>query len=207
MEYLKRSTKERPRISLILLDWGVRESFHLLHYLKNQSVPREDFEVILIEYYSAISKPLQEFESEVDTWVLLEMPEDCYYHKHLMYNVGVVLSRGEIVMIADSDAMVRPSFLSTVVNAFKHDPLLVYHLDEFRNVRHDFYPFCYPSFEEVLGDGCINNVDGKTKGILEEVDSIHARNYGACMCARRDDVIAIGGADEDLTYLGHICGD
>jgi hypothetical protein len=26
------------------------------------------------------------------------------------------------------------------------------------------------------------------------------------MCARRDDVIAIRGADEDLTYLGHICG-
>ncbi len=57
-----------------------------------------------------------------------------------------------------------------------------------------------------MGEGCINNVDGKTKGILDEIDPMHTRNYGACMCAKREDVIGVGGADEDLTYLGHICG-
>ena len=79
-------------------------------------------------------------------------------------------------------------------------------MDEFRNVRRDLYPFNYPSFEEVLGDGCINNIDGKTKGVLDTIDPMHTRNYGACMCALREDIISIGGADEDLTYLGHICG-
>jgi len=34
LQFLKQSTRERPRLSLILLDWGVRESFHLLHYLR-----------------------------------------------------------------------------------------------------------------------------------------------------------------------------
>jgi hypothetical protein len=123
-----------------------------------------------------------------------------------MYNTGVVVSKGEILMFGDSDAMVRPTFVETILTAFQRDPKIVYHMDEFRNARRDFYPFNYPSFEDVLGDGCINNIGNKTKGILDDIDPMHTRNYGACMCAWRKDIIAIGGADEDLTYLGHICG-
>jgi hypothetical protein len=206
MRVLKQNQQTRPRLSLILLDWGVRESLHVLHYLQQQTIPREAIEVVLLEYYDTVSKPAAEFESMIDTWVLLEMPSDCYYHKHLMYNAGTVLSKGEILMFADSDAMVRPTFVETVFKAFDRDSSIIYHMDEFRNIRRDFYPFNYPSFEAVVGEGCINNVDGKTKGILDEFDPMHTRNYGACMCARRDDIIGIGGADEDLTYLGHICG-
>jgi hypothetical protein len=134
------------------------------------------------------------------------MPPECYYHKHVMYNAGIVFSRGDVVAFADSDAMVRPVFIETILKAFETDPLIVYHMDEFRNVRRDFYPFNYPSFEDVLGEGCINRIGDRTKGIVDELDPMHTRNYGACMCAARNDVIAIGGADESLTYLGHICG-
>ena len=52
MKFIKRSARTRPRVSLILLDWSVRESFHLLHYLARQDVPRDDFEVLVVEYYS-----------------------------------------------------------------------------------------------------------------------------------------------------------
>ncbi len=206
MRIIKQSQRKQPRLSMVLLDWGVRESFHLFHYLNNQTVPRDAFEVILIEYYNTVSEPAGKFDSQIDTWILLEMPDDCYYHKHLMYNVGVGFSQGQIVMFGDSDAMVRPTFVETILKAFDRDPSIVYHMDEFRNIRRDFYPFNYPSFEDVLGDGCINNVGNKTKGILDKYDPMHSRNFGACMCALRDDVIAIGGADEDLSYLGHICG-
>ena len=37
MKFLKRSQRRTPRVSLILLDWSVRESFHLLHYLRQQT--------------------------------------------------------------------------------------------------------------------------------------------------------------------------
>ncbi len=43
---------------------------------------------------------------------------------------------------------------SVSVHAFEHDPEIVYHIDEFRNVSRDFYPFKYPSFEQVLGEDC-----------------------------------------------------
>lgn len=206
MKFVKKSNRLQPRVSLVLLDWEVRESFHLLDYLRRQNVSRDDFEVIIIEYYQKESQPLKIFEDQVDCYVLLEMPHSCYYHKHLMYNVGVALAHGDIVMIGDSDAMVRESFIKTIIDSFDRDRNIVYHIDQFRNVRRDFYPFNYPSFDEVLGEGCINNIGGKTTGVLDEEDPVHSRNFGACMCAKREDLIAIGGSDEDLSYLGHVCG-
>jgi hypothetical protein len=109
-------------------------------------------------------------------------------------------------MIGDSDAMVKPTFMESIINAFEKEKDIVYHMDQFRNMRREFYPFNYPDFEDVLGDGCINNAGGVTAGVLNTEDPIHARNYGACMCARREDLIAIGGADMHIHYLGHICG-
>jgi hypothetical protein len=206
VKFLKRSARHNPKLSLILLDWSVRESFHLLHYLGRQDVPRDRFEVLVIEYYSRVSEAIRKFEDQVDTWLLLEMPEDCYYHKHVMYNAGIVLARGEICVICDSDAMVKPGFIRAIVEAFEKEPGLVLHLDQFRNNRRDLYPFSFPSFEEVAGEGCINNAGGRTAGILDRKDPIHSRNYGACMCARRSDLIAVGGADEHVDFVGHICG-
>lgn len=206
MKIVKRSSRTAPKVSIILLDWSVRESFHILHYLSKQNIDRDKFEVIVVEFYSRESEAVQKFEEQVDGWAVLEMPDDCYYHKHLMYNAGIVLASGEIVVICDSDAMVRETFIGSIIGEFEKDPNVVLHLDQFRNVRPDFHPFSYPSFDDVTGKGCINNVGGKTKGLVDIKDPIHTKNYGACMAANRDDLIAIGGADEHIDYLGHICG-
>jgi hypothetical protein len=206
MKILKRSRRRSPKVSFVLLDWSVRESFHLLHYLSRQTAPRDDFEVIVVEYYSRESPALRPHLSQVDTWAILGMPSTCYYHKHVMYNAGIVLARGDILVFCDSDAMARENFVQAIVEAFDSDPNIILHLDQFRNMRRDFYPFNFPSFDAVLGPGCINNRGGRTKGIADPEDPLHELNYGACMCARRLDLIAIGGADEHLDYLGHICG-
>jgi hypothetical protein len=206
MRFIKKSARSRPEVSLILLDWSVRESFHILHYLAQQTVARDRFEVIVIEYYSRLSRAIQKHADQVDTWILLEMPADIYYHKHLMYNVGIVLGRGKIIGICDSDAMVRETFIKSVLDAFNSEPTIILHLDQFRNDRRDLYPFNFPSFADVVGEGCINYSNGKTVGVSDGTDPLHTRNYGACMCALRSDLIAIGGADEHIDYLGHICG-
>jgi hypothetical protein len=206
MRLLKRSRRRHPKLGIVLLDWSVRESFHLLHYLRQQAVPRDDFEVIVVEYFDRASAALTRFEAEVDTWALLEMPAACCYHKHLMYNAGIALTGAPLVLFCDSDAMVRETFVAAVLDQFDRDPDIVLHLDQFRNVRRDLYPFTYPTFDEVLGAGCINNAGGRTSGVVDTTDPLHTRNYGACMAAPRADLIAIGGADEHLDYLGHICG-
>lgn len=206
MRFVKKNERSFPEVSLIFLDWSVRESFHVLHYLAQQSVSRDRFEVIVVEYYSRVSDAIRIHEDQVDKWLLLEMPADVYYHKHLMYNAGIALSCGKIIVISDSDAMVRKTFLESILRAFQKDERIVLHLDQFRNNRRDLYPFNYPDFAEVVGEGCINHVNGRTVGVRDTADPLHTRNYGACMCALRDDLIAIGGADEHIDYLGHICG-
>ena len=206
MRFIKRSTRKTPKVTLILLDWSVRESFHLLHYLRGQRIERDQFEVVFIEYYSRIAESLKQFADQIDSWILLEMSESCVYHKHLMYNCGLAFAHGEIAVFCDSDAMVKDSFIETIADHFERHSETVLHLDQFRNMRRDLYPFNYPSFQEVLGAGCINNIEGKTSGIMDRIDPLHSRNYGACMCASRKELINIGGADEHIDYLGHICG-
>lgn len=195
-----------PKVSLILLDWSVRESFHICHYLSKQTVPRSQFEIIVIEYYSKESSAVHQFKNDIDLYVLLEMPDFCYYHKHLMYNVGFLFSKGEIIIICDSDSMVTPHFIESIIQTFEEKDNIFLHLDQFRNINKKFYPFNYPSFKEVVGEGCINLKNGKTKGIEDSTDVLHTRNYGTCFCCRRENFISIGGADEHIDYVGHICG-
>jgi len=204
-----------PKVSLILLDWSCRESFHILEYLKNQTIPGEQYEIIWIEYYSRRSSEIKTALEEckklgkppaVDKWIVMDMPDDTYYHKHLMYNVGIITSKGEIITICDSDVVVTETFIESIFKSFEQNPDTVLHLDEVRNTDKRFYPFNYPSKEEIIGKGCINFKDGNTTGLLDKADPIHTRNYSACMSALRKDLINIGGADEHSDYLGHICG-
>ncbi|MCS7180691.1 MAG: glycosyltransferase, partial [bacterium] len=214
MKFLfKNNNLKNPKVSIILIDWSVRHSFHILEYLNKQTIDREKYEIIWIEYYDRKAKEIEEklYKSIekgfpiLDKWVILEMPKNVYYHKHIMFNIGIILSQGEIICIPDSDAMVKETFVKTIIKEFEKDPNIVLHIDEIRNENKKFYPFNYPSFEEVLGKGRVLRWDGKTD-IDKLKDPIHLLNYGACMCAKKEHLISIGGADEHIDYLGHICG-
>jgi hypothetical protein len=209
------SLTKKPKVSLVLLDWSCRESFHIFHYLKHQNVPRDSYEIIWIEYYNRRSPEIQTWLDDcsrqsippiLDQWIVMDMPKTLYYHKHLMYNIGIALSKGGIVTICDSDAMVRPTFIETIIKSFTEDSNIALHMDEVRNNDQKLHPFGYPSFDQVEGEGAINFENGTTLGLLDRKDPLHTRNYGACLCARREDLIAIGGSDEHLDYLGHVCG-
>ncbi len=205
----------RPRLSVLLIDWSCRESLHTIDYLNEQTAPRDQYEIIWVEYYAEHRPELRTQidaarargqRPPVDTYAILGMPRSAYYHKHLLYNAGLLLARGDIVCICDSDAIVRPTFVASVLRQFEHDPNIVLHLDEVRNHDRRFYPFARPAHADIVGPGCANWLNGRPLGLSDRIDPLHTRNYGACMCARRADLIAIGGADMHMDYLGHICG-
>lgn len=204
------ATRKKPKVSVILIDWGVRESFHSLHYLNQQTVSRSDYELLWIEFYDHRPAALQQLvagdTSLLDQWHVLGNPRDYVFHKHRLYNAGILAARGDICVICDSDAMFTPNFIEKIVAAFAETPDAVVHLDEVRNVNQALYPFSYPTIEQVLGPGCINWRNGTTLGLDNSPDMLHHANYGACMAARRKDLLAIGGADEHLDYLGYVCG-
>jgi hypothetical protein len=200
---IKKSDK-KPKISFILLDWNCRESFHIFDYFKNQTIDSSQYEIMWVEYYKNRPKELE--DKDIDQWIIMGMEDDFYYHKHLMYNVGIFHARGDIVVIMDSDVMLKPTFVETILKEFEENENLVLHLDEFRNINPKYYPFNYLSFDDFMNDGCKNEENGFTTGISRKYEPIHNLNYGACFCAKKDDLIKIGGADEHIDYLGHICG-
>jgi hypothetical protein len=199
----------------VLVDWSCRESLHVLDYLGHQTVDRDDYEIVWIENYrrraAELVRRVEAAEAggrppDVDLHVALGLPGDVVCHKHLLYNVGLLLARGRVVCICDSDAMVGEHFVESIVSHFRRDPQTVLHLDQVRNDRRVHYPFDYPSAADVVGHGCANWVDGRPRGLIDPTDALHARNYGACFCALRADLVAIGGADMHPDYLGHVCG-
>jgi hypothetical protein len=202
----------RPKISLILIDWGVRESFHSLHYLNRQTADRGDYELIWLEFYDRKPEGLQRAVAAggprtLDKWYVLGYPDDFLYHKHRLYNAGLLASAGDVCVICDSDAVYSPTFVESIIRAFEETPRAVVHLDQVRNNDPRFYPFNYPRIEEILGPGCVNWNGETASGLCAPPkDFIHQVNYGACMAARRCDMLAVGGADEHPDYLGYYCG-
>jgi len=223
----KTGIQKKPKISIILLDWKVRESFHTIQYLNRQDINRSDYEIIWVEFYNYVAKPLSDIiegcklsnlPMPIDQWIVLEYPDSFYYHKHVMYNSGILHAKGDIIVIMDSDAIVKTDFLSFIINEFDKNPNIILHIEEIRNFDHKFYPFSYPTLEEILGNGIAMpyevKVFNKTEinlgksviSLKEDPNLMHVYNYGSCFCIKRDNLIAIGGADEHIDYLGHICG-
>lgn len=211
-----------PDVSLILLDWNVRESFHSLEYLNQQRFDRSRYEVIWIEYYDKVAPEItsmmrrnREIDGwpQVDTWIVMNTPKQEYYHKHKMYNLGLLSASGRIIAVMDSDAIIKPTFIEEIVRQFDDRGPIALHFEQIRNFDQKFYPFNFPTVEEIIGPGCVNAIDGVPTGMMDSAKSLkedwnlwHVYNYGACLCATRDDLIRIGGADEHQDYLGHICG-
>ena len=211
-EVLFRHQPERKKkVSVILLDWNVRESFHSLDYLNRQTTPRDDYELIWVEFYQRIAEPLKGMTGSsvrplLDQWIVLGYPPDLLYHKHRAYNAGLLAATGDICVICDSDAMFRPTFIENVIRAFDEPNVVAVHLDEVRNFDKQYYPFNYPTFEAVTGSGAVNWNGKTTLGLATEEDRLHRAKLRRCLAARRNDLLAIGGADEHLDYLGYCCG-
>ena len=146
----------KPTISVILIDWSVRESFHSLRYLNEQTFPRERTELIWVECYRHYPEPLHRAIAEpshpapLDQWIVLERSSDTYFHKHELYNAGILAAQGEICIICDSDAIFAKTFIYSVYLAMKSSPRRVVHVDEVRSDSRKFYPFNNPTISDVL---------------------------------------------------------
>src|SRR5262245_55741592 len=169
---------KKPKLSIILIDWAVRESFHSLHYLNRQTVPRDEYELLWIEFHDhkpdGLVQMMQQHPGRLlDRWISLGYPREMIYHKHRLYNVGILASRGDVCVICDSDAIFSPTFVETLLRTYHDTPDAVVHLDEVRTNSRDFYPFNYPTVEQVITAGCFNWTGTTTTGLSTNEDRPH----------------------------------
>jgi hypothetical protein len=205
------------KISVLLIDWSVRESFHAIEYLNRQDVPRDQYELIWIEHFSR-RHPALDLELErgrLDRYVV-QGHTGPHYAKHDTFNAGALVASGDVLVLPDSDAMFQPSFIRSIQTFFNEHPENAFLLlDEARNTDPSYWPFRFPDWDEVLHHPATYNWDaqhGVTKPLapdfpaLEFPERLFYANYGACFAMKRRDFIRFGGLDEHETYIGFVCG-
>lgn len=179
-----------PKVSVILLDWSCRERFHTLDWLLKQDVPRQMYELIWVELYDRV---IPEVLKKADT--LITCGQKGMYHKHIAYNIGLLDSQGEIIVICDSDAIYPIDFISSIFKSFytnnssSAQPLVLMHYQ----LRTSFtYPDNLKDRDELRDD----------KWRWWPLNP----NVGACMSVRKQDAIRFGGFDEHKSFRGYLCG-
>lgn len=211
------------KASIILVDWSVRHSLHPVRFLNRQTISRGDYEIIWVEFYKQRTGLIEEYvrERKVDKWIIMDMNSEQPFHKHKMYNEGLLASEGEIIVIPDSDVIFSPTFLQSIITTFdkyKYEDIVL-HLDELHVENRLFpYPFGDLPYENIIlilnaGIWVIGNlpfpevVERLKGGPVEPQDksSLPHGNIGACACVRKIDAIKAGGFDEAEIYAGTLC--
>ncbi|MCD6415720.1 MAG: glycosyltransferase [Planctomycetes bacterium] len=113
-----------PIISVIMVDGGFRESFHAVDYFSEQSLARDRFEIIWVDYTDRVA-PEVAHRSDVRSFALgrTDEPQALGY----AYNKGICEAKGEILVIPDGDVACPPDLLETVLDEHSRtEDLLLY---------------------------------------------------------------------------------
>jgi hypothetical protein len=170
------------RISVVMVDGAFRGKFHLIDYLENQTLPRDRYELIWVEYYSSVR---EELASKKGVHIItLNMPDESRYHSSYCFNEGIRQSSGEILVIPDADVVVGPHFLETIaVEHEKHDEMVMYvpRWDEPEERHRDEVSL------EYLQKVCVFR---------------NPFNYGSCLTVHKDWLLVINGYEQHEAFAG-----
>lgn len=176
------------KLSIILLDWSVREHFQSLHFLQKQSVPRSSYELIWVELFDKED----EFAKQIcDQHICCH--QKGIYNKHKAYNAGILAARGELICICDSDAVYPYNFVEKILQHFYHGQEIPQR--SILQIYQRRTNTVWPGLDAIKLESIEHDFQWKTW-----------ENVCACGIFRREDLIAIGGIDEHRSYRGYFCG-
>ena len=180
-------------LSIILLDWSVRERFQSVYWLQKQTVPRHLYELIWVECHDRV---VPEVAAGVNFYITLNQAG--LYNKHKGNNAGLACASGRVVTFCDSDAVFPPNFVENVLNHFQHmnHPLLGSFIQQKVLNHYELRcPDTYPS-----------GVHLPLKELLKDREWKKWENNAACVSCLRRDAIGFGGMEEHDITSGYVNG-
>ena len=171
-----------PLVSIIMVDGGFRENFEPLQSWLDQTLERDLYELIWIEYGSQVAPQVQAL-SRVHTHALgREGEPQIIAHA---FNEGIRQARGDLLVLPDADVVCEPDLLETLAEELMLDPGLVVYL-----LRLD-----QPQALHVAGQGLES---------LRRTCSIrNTFNYGGCPAVHRRWMIEMNGYEQLPFFAGY----
>ena len=170
--------KEIPYISILMVDGSFRENFHAVDFFCQQSLRREAYELIWVEFYSQVKSELREKISKYSNARILTLNRSGIYHSSYCFNAGINASRGEVIFIPDADVVVEKKFLEQAYKDHKENDKLVtyyYRFDE--------------SQEEHKSEISIDHLKKVCR-------LVNPGNYGPCLSVRKNWLIEVNGYEQ-----------
>jgi len=167
-------------ISVIMVDGGFRERFHLIDALNDQTLPPSQYELIWVECFDAIRPELASRENV--QFALLNRSGQPYSMSHC-FNEGIRRARGELLVIPDADVFVGRTFLQAVLDEHEQNEELV------------MYVRRYDQPEEGQGPVELDHLERTCR--LQ-----NPTNYGGCLTVRKKGMLAVNGYEQHPIFQG-----
>ena len=148
------------KISVITWNGNFRESFHTVDFFAQQSIAREEFEFIWVEYYDAAADELVEKIDRVDNARIVYLKGQGQWHAGRCMNAGIAASSGELLVIVDGDVVPRPKFLENIWQAHQSQNKSVIYVRRWDEPEKRKGPVSLPHLEDVCWLGNPTNYGG-----------------------------------------------
>ena len=166
------------KISVIMVDGSFREHIFGAKYFTDQDFPKNDYEVIWVEFYKNANPILDQYKKQGLQIVCLENDESTTYHSSCCFNEGIKRAKGEVLVIPDADQIVEANFIQKVWDLHQENEnqfIYGYRYDE-------IVPKSIQTFE-------LQEVKEKTR--LKNLF-----NYGGCLTVHKKWLLQINGYEE-----------
>lgn len=172
------------KISVVLIDGGFRENFFALDCLTRQVFPREEFEILWVDFYDRAAAASN--GGMPVRGITLGNPRGSTYHSSYCFNRGIREAKGELLVIPDPDQILAGDFLHRLWEYHRaYDRLVV-------------YPYRYDENQP----GSLKSFES---GELAAKCSLqNPLNYGGCLSVRKKWMLEINGYEQHPAFAtGH----
>lgn len=169
---------KKPRISVVMVDGSFRESFHSVDFFGNQTFPKDEYELLWVEYYDKVNPYLAEKISKYSNFQIITLKRGGGYHSSYCFNAGILGSQGELLVIPDADQVVESNFLEIVYKVHQTDDKLAMYICRYDEPK-----------EKHIQKIAIERL---RKACLLK----NPQNYGGCLTVRKKWLLEINGYEQ-----------